>query len=152
MGTRADFYVGKGPQAKWLGSLAMDGYPEALPPILIQSHTEALYRAYVERLLAARDDATLPAQGWPWPWNDSNVTDWAYTFDDGAVWGNSFGAGWIRLKEIPDDDEEAMDFWEAYHDTNTSTAFPDMSAVQRVAWDHRSGLIIITSEEADQHE
>jgi hypothetical protein len=27
MGTRADFYVGRGKDAEWLGSVAFDGYP-----------------------------------------------------------------------------------------------------------------------------
>jgi hypothetical protein len=30
MGTRADFYVGRGPDAEWLGSVAMDGYPSGV--------------------------------------------------------------------------------------------------------------------------
>jgi hypothetical protein len=27
MGTRADFYIGRGTEAEWLGSVAWDGYP-----------------------------------------------------------------------------------------------------------------------------
>lgn len=30
MGTRADFYVGRGEQAEWLGSIAWDGNPGAI--------------------------------------------------------------------------------------------------------------------------
>lgn len=28
MGTRADFYVGRGKDAEWIGSVAFDGYPD----------------------------------------------------------------------------------------------------------------------------
>jgi len=30
MGTRADFYVGIGPEAEWVGSIAYDGYPDGV--------------------------------------------------------------------------------------------------------------------------
>jgi hypothetical protein len=30
MGTRADFYVGRGETAEYLGSIAWDGYPDGL--------------------------------------------------------------------------------------------------------------------------
>lgn len=31
-------------------------------------------------------DAFHPADGWPWSWPDSAMTDWVYAFDDGHVW------------------------------------------------------------------
>lgn len=31
MGTRADFYVGRGTEAEWIGSIALDGYPDGIP-------------------------------------------------------------------------------------------------------------------------
>ena len=35
MGTRADFYIGRGATAEWIGSIAWDGYPDGIPaPIL----------------------------------------------------------------------------------------------------------------------
>ena len=30
MGTRADFYIGKGTDAEWLGSIAWNGYPDGI--------------------------------------------------------------------------------------------------------------------------
>lgn len=33
MGTIADFYVGRGPKAEWIGSIAWDGYPDGIVAI-----------------------------------------------------------------------------------------------------------------------
>ena len=67
MGTRADFYVGRGAQAEWLGSTAYDGYPDSFEEIGA-SATEKKYRERVAEMLAEDESATLPAEGWPWPW------------------------------------------------------------------------------------
>lgn len=40
MGTRADFYVGRGPEAEYLGSIAWDGHPEGMPSELLRSSAE----------------------------------------------------------------------------------------------------------------
>lgn len=34
MGTRADFYVGTGANAEWLGSIAYDGHPDTIYKVL----------------------------------------------------------------------------------------------------------------------
>jgi len=132
MGTRADFYVGTGKDAKWLGSIAFDGYRiekmEALDACrnadcaacygIKMATTENDFRQAVATLLDLNDDATKPAQGWPWPWEDSKTTDYAYAFVDGACrvfyWGK--GAEW-----------------------------PDMSDRQNVTYGRRSGTIILGS-------
>jgi hypothetical protein len=115
MGTRADFYVGTGPEAEWLGSIAFDGYriddmqekhadknPDNAACWAIKTATtEGDYRAAVVTLLSINDDATTPDQGWPWPWEDSHTTDYAYAFVDGACkpfpWGR--GAEWPNMKD-----------------------------------------------------
>jgi hypothetical protein len=40
MGTRADFYVGRGGQAEWLGSIAWDGYPSGIDKWVFSVSTE----------------------------------------------------------------------------------------------------------------
>jgi hypothetical protein len=115
MGTRADFYVGAGKTAEWLGSLAWDGYridemkaadigksKDCAACWQIKSATtEAAYREAVAKLLALNDDATTPALGWPWPWETSATTDYAYAFVDGACktfhWGQ--GAEWPNMRD-----------------------------------------------------
>lgn len=112
MGTRADFYVGTGPSSEWLGSITWDGYPDGWPKKAIGSKTEEEFRASVEELLA--DDectSTRPSDGWPWPWEDSRTTDYAYAWcSDGCVRLSSFGRRWetpSEHKERSDEDEIA---------------------------------------------
>lgn len=123
MGTRADFYVGVGKDAEWLGSIAFDGYPDG--PVLesgaIVAVTEDAFRTAIAKLLK-QDDATTPEQGWPWPWNDSGMTDYAYCFDKDHV----------HICGAEDDDGNQC-----------GHAFPDMSARKKVTFGKRSGLLII---------
>jgi len=117
MGTRADFYVGVGQGAEWLGSVAFDGYQWAEHPDLPipSAHTEDEFRSAVHAELEGRDDATNPDQGWPWPWGDSGTTDYAYYFTDGAV-------RWDK-----------RDDW------------PDMTKIMRVTLGKRSGVFVVSA-------
>lgn len=131
MGTRADFYIGRGEQAEWLGSIAWDGYPEGIELTTAKKNSEPFpagkhlfdattvdeFRARLAQYFANRNDVTLPEMGWPWPWKDSNTTDYAYAFDDGRVWANNFGHGWWPAAEGP----------EANQPDNKPTPFPDMT-------------------------
>lgn len=101
MGTRADFYVGKGPDAEWLGSVGWDGYEWAEDeknPIR-KAKTEEEYRAAVATMLSGRDDSTTPDRGWPWPWDTSETTDYAYYFHEGAVKWENFGGEWPNMSK-----------------------------------------------------
>lgn len=137
MGTRADFYVGRGQGAEWIGSIAWDGYPSGIDPQVLNCTGEAAYRHAVAAFLADRQDKTLPADGWPWPWETSSTTDYAYAFDvgfGGRVWGSCFGGTWFdATKEQPDSDDDAP-----------KAEFPDMSkAKQREKFGAHSGVILI---------
>ena len=137
MGTRADFYVGRGEQAEWLGSIAWDGYPPGVfdnMDVLRQVTEEDAWRHHVSEFLAIRDDSTLPEAGWPWPWEDSGTTDYAYAFDGGQVWGSGFGTAWFV---VADGEPEADD-----RGPETAT-FPNMKERQNVRWDSGSGLLVI---------
>lgn len=126
MGTRADFYVGRGEHAEWIGSIAMDGYPEGIPASAMVASSEAEFRTAVTKILNDCDHATIPEQGWPWPWTDSATTNYAYAWDDTQVWVSHFGSYWS-----PGESKVAV--------------FPDMSAIQKVAYGARSGVIILNS-------
>ena len=139
MGTRADFYVGTGKHAEWIGSLAWDGYPwnprsqAGIPPELLACTTERDYRTRVAYLLEHRDDqdGTVPSDGWPWPWNDSHTTDYAYMFVDGKVLASYFGSTPFdpQLPEPENPDKRGV-------------SFPNMQKRKRVSLGKRSGIMM----------
>lgn len=52
MGTRADFYIGRGPDAEWLGSVAWDGYEwDAEDSDLMTAKTADEFRAAVAAIV-----------------------------------------------------------------------------------------------------
>lgn len=135
MGTRADFYIGRGKDAEWLGSVAHDGYPDGVLRNGIGAATsEADFRAGVAGHLASLDHATRPEQGWPWPWEDSRTTDYAYAWDDG-VWCCCFGSEWDTAAIALANDHEFARV--------KSATFPDMTARQNVTLGPRSGVIVL---------
>lgn len=139
MGTRADFYVGRGENAEWLGSVGWDGYPSGVftrdQPVEI---LEDSWREWVADFLA-REDGTKPEDGWPWPWEDSRTTDYAYAWDDGLLYASSFGTEWFVVDATADEWGESVD----EGDGETVAVFPDMTARKAVTYGPRSGLIVI---------
>jgi hypothetical protein len=133
MGTRADFYIGKGKGAAWLGSIGMDGSPDAVAGDMSFSAKTTISGEddWVESVAAvfqSHEEHTVPEMGWPWPWDDSNTTDYAYTFDQGQVWVSCFGQAWVTLVTAlteQDWDEGEMNTLE----------FPDMSSSKNIRWD-----------------
>jgi hypothetical protein len=145
MGTRADFYVGRGPEAEWLGSITWDGYPAGIDDPVFYPTTEHEYRTAVTNFLAARDDVTLPTEPWPWPWENSGTTDYAYAYDNGKVFASSFGHAWFEV----DPNAECYGEPEDREDEGKMT-FPDMSS-RMGSTNHimrKSGLITVTTDQA----
>lgn len=139
MGTRADFYVGVNKDAEWLGSIGWDGYPSGIPDSVKKASTEDDFRAAVAAFIA-EERGTTPDMGWPWPWDNSGTTDYAYGFVDKGVMANSFGSGWLpvgKAEAVEGDDDDVS------ADILAPSDWPDMSARKNVALDHRSGLIIL---------
>lgn len=98
MGTRADFYVGRGEGAEWIGSISYNGWPSSFIGTIGDAKTEEEYRNGVAAILADwHDIATLPEDGWPWPWETSETTDYAYSFDDGQALTTNSYAEWATL-------------------------------------------------------
>lgn len=138
MGTRADFYVAKPDTLEWLGSIAWDGYDighVALAP------TEEQYRQSVEEFFASRDDVTRSEQGWPWPWDTSDTTDYGYVFVEGhGVLYSSFGGKVFCAADEGDEEGERQEI------KGVTLAYPNMSDRKRVATgSNRSGLIVIAA-------
>lgn len=101
MGTRADFYVGRGKSAEWLGSIAWDGYPKGIDKQLLDCTGEAAYRHAVKAFLT-KNDGILPEAGWPWPWEDSFTTDYAYAFENEKVWATDGPLWFDPTVPVPD--------------------------------------------------
>lgn len=141
MGTRADFYIGRGKDARWLGSCAYDGYPGSGLRKVITAQTQEGFELAVAARIAARDDGTKPEDGWPWPWKDSRTTDYAYAWDEGCVYIAYFGYKWRTLAEQEAHDGSGEDEDE---DGTKACVFPDMTAVQKVTYGPRSGVLVLT--------
>lgn len=133
MGTRADFYVGRGESSEWLGSIAWDGYPKGIDKKLLKCTDEAAYRDAVAAFIGGREDKSLPDDGWPWPWETSHTTDYAYAFDGEAVYASSFGSSWFDPNKKEPEDTESK-----------AVVFPDMSKRKhRPIFGKHSGVILI---------
>src|SRR3954470_24783552 len=101
MGARADFYIGRGKDAEWLCSIAWDGYPDGIPKATLRCTTPQGFRRSVANFLKDRSDTSLPSDGWPWPWDDSGTTDFAYALDRKKVYASCFGGPWRVAAKYP---------------------------------------------------
>ena len=135
MGTRADFYVGKNEMIMiWIASVAFDGYPAGVDKAVLEAKSKDDYLEALHEYFKGRDDVTYADDGWPWPWLDSSTTDYAYTYDEGKVWGCCFGHEWFDVAQ-PEPEPE---------DCEAKTVnFPNMKDIQIVKLGKRSGLIVI---------
>jgi hypothetical protein len=133
MGTRADFYVGRGTDAEWIGSIAWDGGD--IDNQIRQCQSPESFRHAVESFLKERDDATWPKDGWPWPWETSSTTDYAHAFDGDRTFSCCFGGTWWDASNgEPDHDE--LPKW-------PKAVFPNMKEKQKVTFGKRSGVLIV---------
>lgn len=132
MGTRADFYIGRDAQAEWLGSIGWDGNPSSIPEAVKTATTPEAFRAAVAAL-QTRDDFTTPAMGWPWPWETSDTTDYAYCFEAGQVYASCFGYPWFDPMKKERDQAHKMNPY----------PLPNMKARQNVTLGARSGITIL---------
>jgi hypothetical protein len=145
MGTRADFYLGVGEKAEWLGSIAWNGDPADMRKgggnglELLLANSEATYRDELREFLALRDHATLPDQGWPWPWSSSIDSHAVYHFVNDEVLVRlpmqekyEFEDGIARWYRAANMETRVLD--------HSATLYPDMTLVMSVTWNERSDL------------
>lgn len=91
MGTRADFYIGIR-EPKWIGSLYKDADPWNVPcKILIQKNVIMYEETVIEYLMMKQGAVESSGSFWPWPWEDSKLTDYSYFFanQSGSVYAYS---------------------------------------------------------------
>ena len=136
MGTRADFYVGRGKNAEWIGSFAFDGYPDGNAKEVIKETDERGFRESVASLLKSLDHSTTVEEGWPWPWENSRTTDYAYAFDNGKVYASCFGHPWFDPLEQRDEDHDECQ--------GPKVDFPDMMTDKAApAGSQKSGIMLV---------
>ena len=104
MGTRSDYYVLKNNELEWIGSYGWDGYPDGEPKDykLHEVKTEQEFKNAINKMI---DEKGGYKEHWPWPWEDSSITDYFYIYYDGKVYVN----GEIEIKAFlncPDEEEE----------------------------------------------
>ena len=138
MGTRADFYVGIGKESEWIGSIAWDGYPDGTPDShgIFKAKTELEFREFVLAMIK-KEEGTTPDMGWPWPWEDSLTTDYAYAWNGKDVRA-SCGREWFDPLKEPDEEDDD-------YKLPKTAVFPNMRDKQNVTLGPRSGLIAIKS-------
>ena len=80
--TKADFYVGTGKRAEWIGSLCNDGSVYYIPMDILIQVNKTMFEEMVLEFLSLKE-GIIPDNGdeWPHPWTDSRVTDYVYMFD-----------------------------------------------------------------------
>lgn len=155
MGTRADFYSQTSAGLEWLGSIAWDGYPEGIPARVFDVKTDEEWRERVAKFIGGRDDGTKPEQGWPWPWEDSRTSDYAYCFVGKiACFAATEGDGGLRKGVwVAVDDHEDYWNWRDATDMKPQPKFhgginyPNMKDKMRVTMGDRSGLLVIRASE-----
>lgn len=165
MGTRADFYIKNNAKMNWLGSIGWDGYPEGIDKKLLKATDLQEFKTALTNFFINREDFTSHKEGWPWPWIDSNTTDYSYVYDvqQKQVFISAFGCPFFtlkennryegiekryykRLEEDPEYEGEEPDFDKFLSKIGrTETfSFPNMKDIQNVVLDGAaSGLIMI---------
>lgn len=120
MGTRADFYIKRGGEHEWVGSLEYDGGRIAdVNPTLYRKRIKAIKAARTAKEFRAavcayfnRIERDLPnpkasifwPPQWPWLWPTSSITDYVYVWDGELLIFNSTPAKssypWPIMNEI----------------------------------------------------
>ncbi|NKQ51994.1 hypothetical protein HFP15_03765 [Amycolatopsis sp. K13G38] len=127
MTSYAAFYVGRGENAEWIGTVRGDDIPLALTGAEgghqpLDATTEGGYSAAVAALLRVWDEwvghAYAPDEADPYDYSD--LADLAYAFDDGQVW--------IRHTRTGP--------WQPAHGASTASPLPDRTTTDAAA-NHR---------------
>lgn len=147
MGTRADFYIETDGQLEWQGAIAWDGYcvsesegdtDSVEKNVLLATDPES-FKTALKAFAETRDDWTAPEEGWPWPWEDSRTTDFAYVHKNGKldvyIFGRPHRIDGEFLVQDEDSDEEVPKW----------NGFPNMKDRQNVQYGKKSGVIIVSA-------
>jgi hypothetical protein len=157
MGTSADFFVGRGLEAKWVGSIAYDGYPiDSQYAVkswgVFDAKTEDQFRNCIREMRGKRDDFSGEEDGWPWSLGDSEETNYVYAFEDGKVYvycnHTEKREKWVDcaiFDGVPLNDPISSVFRiEVAHGDGVVPVFPSMDAIRNISFS-RTGLGLVTA-------
>ncbi|MFE6611559.1 hypothetical protein [Amycolatopsis sp. NPDC057786] len=116
--TTHDFYLGRGPDADWLGSVRLGTRNGRWLDEITRARSAGGFITLVALFLRTAEiheagEVTLGNHAWPWPWPTSHGTDYVYAFDTDAVWTARRGDRWsLRADEYipPGPDETPLAF------------------------------------------
>ena len=78
---KADFYVGLGRNAEWIGSVSKCGEVwEVSPKLLLQVNQTMYEEEVIEYINFCEGVVANHKCQWPWTWVDSRMTDYSYFF------------------------------------------------------------------------
>jgi len=126
MHTRADFYIGRGPAARWLGSLAAGGAPGNMSRGALLSSSAEAFECEITALLRRKGRCAAEGYVWSWPWSSSLNTTYTYAFEKGAVFVASFGEPWQRYIGRPGEFECSPANEDQWVSTGVPYDVPDM--------------------------
>jgi len=120
-GSHADFYIGLGKTAKWIGSVEGCGAPGDVTANwdllneagAIDDYTETDFRDMVRHIItdARADNAGYrPEDGDEWPWRhlSSAETDYAYAYNNGCI--HVFERGYMVAQHYPNGARRKSEF------------------------------------------
>lgn len=109
MGTRCDFYAGRGTEAIYLGSIGHDAFPDAMARRFAGVTDRASFDERLQAVFAEYGE--IPAKyGWPWPWRSSHSTDVVVAFDEGRCWVTHPSGCWALLDDFENATDELCEF------------------------------------------
>jgi hypothetical protein len=104
MSSKADFYIKRGNELEWQGSIMWGGNERSIPTSITQSCSELEFTMALTYFLDGKKDAVRPPTRWPWHWHSSKMTDYAYIMipEKGAVYISNFNSPTYTIYQFRD--------------------------------------------------
>jgi len=78
LGTKADFYIKRGEELEWRGSIEWDGQEDKIPENILRATNEQEFQENLDAFFKRKPDSVGPDKPWPWHYDSSKFTDFCY--------------------------------------------------------------------------